>query len=489
MTMSPCSGPVFGSARSVSRRDFLRRAGGGFGLLALASLLDRDDLLAADTVAEKPLANPNPLAPRPPHFTPRARAVIFLFMSGGPSHVDLFDPKPDLIRLAGQPIPESFGAFKTRRNVAKNKLFPPLRPFRKHGRSGIEVSDLLPNLAGHVDDLCLLRGCYGDSVTHPESVYLLNTGSILMGRASLGSWAAYGLGTENQNLPAFVVLPDPGGWPKGGAPAWGNGYLPAAYQGTLLRGGSSPILHLGNPPDVSAAEQRNTIAFINDLNRAQLRPGDESSELAARIAAYELAFRMQCHAPAVVDISSESEATRKLYGLDRSVTAEFGTRCLLARRLVEAGVRFVQLYCGDTNGWDGHSDMEGNHSKLCAQSDLPIAGLLKDLRARGLLDSTLVVWGGEFGRMPMSEGSNGRDHNPHGFGMWLAGGGAKGGQVIGSTDAVGLRAAEEKTHVHDIHATILHLLGFDHERLTFRHQGRDERLTDVAGQVIAKALA
>jgi hypothetical protein len=457
--------------------------------LALASLLDRDGLLAADAVTEKPHANPNPLAPRTPHHTPQARAVIFLFMSGGPSHVDLFDPKPDLIRLAGQPIPESFGAFKTRRKVAKNNLLPPLRPFRKHGQSGIEVSDLLPNLAGHVDDLCLLRGCYGDSVTHPESVYLMNTGSILMGRASLGSWAAYGLGTENQNLPAFVVLPDPGGWPKGGAPAWGNGYLPAAYQGTLLRGGSSPILHLGNPPNVSSAEQRNTIAFINDLNRAQLRPGDESSELAARIAAYELAFRMQSHAPAVVDISGESEATRKLYGLDRGVTAEFGTRCLLARRLVEAGVRFVQLYCGDTNGWDGHSDMEGNHSKLCAQSDLPIAGLLKDLKARGLLDSTLVVWGGEFGRMPMSEGSNGRDHNPHGFCMWLAGGGVKGGQVIGSTDAVGLRAAEEKTHVHDIHATILHLLGFDHERLTFRHQGRDERLTDVAGQVIAKALA
>ena len=259
--MSPCLGPVFGSVRSASRRDFLRRAGGGFGLLALASLLDGDGLLAAEAVTEKPLANPNPLAPRPPHHTPRARAVIFLFMSGGPSHVDLFDPKPDLIRLAGQPIPESFGAFKTRRNVAKNNLFPPLRPFHKHGQSGIEVSDLLPHLAGHVDDLCLLRGCYGDSVTHPESVYLMNTGSILMGRASLGSWAAYGLGTENQNLPAFVVLPDPGGWPKGGAPAWSNGYLPAAYQGTLLRGGSSPILHLGNPPGVSATELKSGLRF------------------------------------------------------------------------------------------------------------------------------------------------------------------------------------------------------------------------------------
>src|SRR2546422_7662149 len=439
-----CSGDSGTRTPSTSRRRFLARAGGGFGLLALASLLDRDGLLGAEGSRPAGHSPANPLAPRPPHFPPRARNVIFLFMSGGPSHVDLFDPKPELIRLAGQPIPESFGTFKTRRNVAKNNLLPPLRPFHKHGQSGIEVSDLLPNLAGHVDDLCLLRGCYGDSVTHPESVYLLNTGSILMGRASLGSWAAYGLGTENQNLPAFVVLPDPGGWPKGGAPAWGNGYLPAAYQGTLLRGGSSPILHLGNPPGVSAAEQRNTIAFINDLNRAQLRPGDESSELAARIAAYELAFRMQSHAPAVVDISSESEATRKLYGLDRNVTQEFGARCLLARRLVEAGVRFVQLYCGDTNGWDGHSDIEANHARLCAASDLPIAALLADLKARGLFDSTLVIWGDEFGRMPMSEGSNGRDHNPHGFSMWLAGGGIRGGQALGTTDAVGLRAVEGK---------------------------------------------
>jgi uncharacterized protein (DUF1501 family) len=285
------------------------------------------------------------------------------------------------------------------------------------------------------------------------------------------------------------VLPDPGGWVKGGAPAWSNGYLPATYQGTILRGGESPILDLNTPRGVSAEQQRATVDFVNELNREQLRPGDENSELAARIAAYELAFRMQSHAPDVVNLSGESEATRSLYGLDNKVTAEFGTRCLLARRLVEAGVRFVQVYCGDTNGWDGHSDMEGNHSMLCAQSDLPVAGLLKDLKAHGLLDSTLVIWGGEFGRMPMSEGSNGRDHNPHGFCMWLAGGGVKGGQVIGATDAVGLRAVEDKTHVHDIHATILHLLGIDHERLTFRHNGRDERLTDVAGNVIMKALA
>ncbi len=480
--MSFCSGPVFGSQLPASRREFLRRAGGGFGLLALTSLLERDGLIAANAPA-------NPLAARAPHFAPRARNVIFLFMSGGPSHVDLFDPKPDLIRLAGQPIPESFGTFKTRRNVSRNKLLPPLRPFRRHGQSGIEVSDFLPHIAEHVDDFCLLRGCHGDSVTHPESVYLMNTGSILMGRASLGAWATYGLGTENQNLPAFVVLPDPGGWPKGGAPAWGNGYLPATYQGTILRGGESPILDLNTPQGISTGQQRATVDFVNQLNREHLRPGDENSELAARIAAYELAFRMQSHAPEVVSLARETTATRQLYGLDQKVTAEFGTRCLLARRLVEAGVRFVQVYCGDTNGWDGHSKMEENHSRLCAQSDQPVAGLLKDLKARGLLDSTLVVWGGEFGRMPMSEGSDGRDHNPHGFCMWLAGGGVKGGQVIGATDAVGLRAAEDKTHVHDIHATILHLLGFDHERLTFRHDGRDQRLTDVAGNVISKALA
>jgi hypothetical protein len=470
----------------ANRRAFLRRAGGGFGMLALTSLLGGAGLLTGKATAATPA---NPLAPKTPHFRGRARNVIFLFMSGGPSHVDLFDPKPELIRLAGQPIPESFGTFKTRRAVAKNKLLAPVRPFQKRGQSGIEVSDFLPNIATHVDELCLLRGCYADSVTHPESVYQMNTGSILMGRPSLGAWATYGLGTENQNMPAFVVMPDPAGWVKGGAPAWGNGYLPATYQGTLLRGGESPILHLNTPRGVSADQQRATVDFINQLNRADLRPGEENSELGARIAAYELAFRMQSHAPEVVDISKETDATRKLYGLDSKVTSEFGTRCLLARRLVESGVRFVQLYCGDTNGWDGHADVEGNHAKLCAQSDLPIAGLLKDLKSRGLFDSTLVIWGGEFGRMPMSEGQNGRDHNPHGFSMWLSGAGVKGGQVIGSTDAVGLRAEEEKAHVHDIHATILHLLGFDHEQLTYRHNGRDERLTDVAGEVIKKVLA
>jgi hypothetical protein len=265
--------------------------------------------------------------------------------------------------------------------------------------------------------------------------------------------------------------------------------LPTAYQGTLLRGGDSPVLDLKTPAGISEAQQHDTIEFVNRLNREALLKSSDSVELSARIATYELAFRMQSHAPRVVDLRGETTATRRLYGLDREVTAEFGTRCLLARRLIESGVRFVQVYCGDTNGWDGHSDMERNHSRLCAQSDLPVAGLLQDLRSRGLLESTLVIWGGEFGRMPMSEGTNGRDHNPHGFSMWMAGAGVQGGQVIGATDPVGLRAEVDRTHAHDLHATILHLLGLDHERLTYRHNGRDQRLTDVNGTVIRQALS
>ena len=457
----------------VSRRDFLRRAGGGFGSIAQTAILAEQGLLAA--------------APAP-HFAPRAKRVIFLFMAGGPSHLETFEPKPDLQRLSGQPLPPSFGPVKTRRAVDKNRLLGTKRTFKKYGQSGTDVSDLLPHIATCVDDLCVLRGCYGDSVTHPESVYLMNTGSILMGRPSLGAWATYGLGSENRNLPAFVVLPDPAGWVKGGAPAWGNGYLPSAYQGTLVRGGTAPVLHLKNPPGVSDTQQRRTLDLITQLNEQHQRERDGDSELSARIAAYELAYRMQAHAPEAVDVSKETTATRTLYGLDRPETAEFGTRCLLARRLVERGVRFVQVYCGDTNGWDAHSDIEGNHGRLCLQMDRPVAGLLRDLKARGLLQDTLVIWGGEFGRTPMTEGTNGRDHNPYGFSMWLAGGGVKGGQMIGATDAVGLRAEEERCHVHDIHATVLHLLGLNHLNLTFRHNGRNERLTDVSGVVIEKVV-
>jgi hypothetical protein len=476
------------TARCTSRRDFLRSAGAGFGMIALTALMAEDGLLASE---ESSLARGagEPLAPKLPHHTPRARRVIFLFMSGGPSHLETFDPKPELQRLQGQRLPDSFGMVKTRRGVEKNRLLATRRTFRKYGQSGIEVSDLLPHLASCVDDLCVLRGCHGDSVTHPESVYLMNTGSILMGRPSLGAWAAYGLGTENRNMPAFVVLPDPGGWVKGGAPAWGNGFLPAAYQGTLLRGGQSPVLHLRPPDGVSDGQQRRTLDLVNRLNGEHLRERAGDDQLSARIAAYELAYRMQAAAPEVVDVSGETEATRRLYGLDCQETAEFGLRCLLARRMVERGVRFVQVYCGDTNGWDAHSDIEGNHGRLCLQSDRPIAGLLTDLKRRGLLDDTLLIWGGEFGRTPMTEGTSGRDHNPHGFTTWLAGGGVKGGQVIGATDEVGLRAAEDKAHVHDLHATVLHLLGFNHRKLTFRHDGRNERLTENAGEVISRALA
>ena len=469
---------------AASRRRFLERSGAGFGLLALRAMLQEERLVSA---AEPSLSDP--LAPRTPPRKASAQSVIFLFMSGGPSHLETFDPKPELQRFHGQKLPDSFGTVKTRRGVDRNKLLATKRTFKKYGESAIDVSDLLPNLAKHVDDLCILRGCKADSVTHPESVYLMNCGSILMGRPSLGSWATYGLGTENRNMPAFVVLPDPGGLPKGGAPAWGNGFLPAAYQGTVMRGGPSPIRDLHTPAGISDAQQRKTLDLVQQLNQEHLQARAGDTELAARIASYELAFRMQSHAAEVVETSTETVATRKLYGLDEKETAEFGLRCLLARRMVERGVRFVQLYCGDTNGWDGHQDIEENHGRLAKQSDLPIAGLLTDLKQRGLLESTLVIWGGEFGRTPMSEGTTGRDHNPYGFSMWLAGGGVKGGQVLGHTDDVGLRAiGDDAMHVHDIHATILERLGFDHTELTFRHNGRGERLTDVYGQVIQAAL-
>jgi Protein of unknown function (DUF1501) len=466
----------------MNRRDFLTRTGGGFGMLALTAMLQEQGLLADESAA------PNPVAVKQPHFPARAQRVIFLFMAGGPSQVDTFDPKPELTRLHGQTLPASFGPVRTRRGVDKNRLLASRRTFRRYGQAGIEVSDLFPHLGECVDDLCILRGCRGDSVTHPESVYLMNTGSILMGRPSLGAWVSFGLGTENQNMAAYVVLPDPAGWVKGGAPAWGNGYMPAAYQGTVFRGGTTPLLNLNNPASVSAEQQRRTLDLVGQLNRRHLedRPGD--TQLAARIAAYELAYRMQSSATEAVEVSRESATVRAMYGLDRNETAEFGTRCLLARRLVERGVRFVQVYCGDTNGWDGHSGLEENHGRLARQSDLPIAGLLRDLKSRGLLDSTLVVWGGEFGRTPMSEGTTGRDHNPYGFTMWLAGGGVRGGQVIGATDPVGLRAVEDVSHVHDVHATILHLLGLNHRRLTYMHNGRRERLTDTAGDVIEQVF-
>nr|WP_243838646.1 DUF1501 domain-containing protein [Prosthecobacter fusiformis] len=423
------------------------------------------------------------------HFPAKAKRVIWLFMHGGPSHVDLLDPKPELIRHAGKPLPESFGPVETRRKVAQNPLLGPVKPFRAHGQSGIEISDFLPHMAELADEMCVIRSCHGDSVNHPQSVYQMNTGSILMGKPSLGSWVAYGLGSDNQNMPSFVVLPDPGGGLKGGPPAWGNGFLPATYQGTTMRPGENPILHLNPAHDRSPERQRATLDLVNRFNALHQAERGADTHLDARIRAYELAFRMQTAAPDAVDLSEESEATKNLYGLDDPVTKEFGTRCLLARRMIERGVRFVQLYSGDTNGWDAHEDVLKNHTEYCARTDKPVAGLIRDLKQRGLLEDTLVIWGGEFGRMPMSEKGVGRDHNPWGYSTVFFGAGVKTGHVHGATDDIGLRAVEDKVHVHDLHATILHLLGMDHESLTFRHNGRDERLTDVAGHVVKGILA
>ena len=473
----------------LARRDFLLRSGGGCGAIALAALLNSDGLLRSADASDGASSTANPLAQKRPHFEPRAKRVIWLFMHGGPSHVDLFDPKPELVKYAGQPLPDSYGMVMTRRKVATNPLLGPVRPFRPRGQSGLEVSDFLPHIAGVADELCVLRSVHGDSVNHPQSVYQMNTGSILMGRPSVGSWVSYGLGTENQDMPAFVVLPDPGGGLKGGPPAWGSGYLPATYQGTTVRPGASPILHLAPQPEVSLDRQRQTLDFIRQENERHLADRDFDETLSARINAYELAYRMQAAAPEVVDLSGETAETLTLYGIGEKRTDEFGTRCLLARRMIERGVRFVQLYSGDTNGWDAHNDVDKNHTEYCGKTDKPVAGLLTDLKQRGLLEDTLVIWGGEFGRMPMSEQGTGRDHNPWGYSVWLAGAGVKPGIAYGATDPLGLRAAESKVHIHDLHATILHLLGLDHEGLTYFHNGRDERLTDVAGNVVTDILA
>ena len=475
-------------ALCTNRREFLRTAGGGMGALALTALLARDGVLRTATAAES-AGSINPLASKPPHFRPRAKRVIWLFMHGGPSHVDLFDPKPELAKLAGQPLPESFGPVMTRRKVAQNPLLAPVLPFKSRGQSGVEISDFLPHMAEHADQLCVIRSCHGDSVNHPQSVYQMNTGSILMGRPSVGSWVSYGLGTENDEMPAFIVMPDPGGGIKGGAPAWGNGYLPASHQGTPMRPGQSPILNLRPPPSISGEQQRSTLDLIGRLNRRHLEQRDNDDELSARINAYELAFRMQSAAPDLVDLRGETAETLEQYGIGDNETNEFGTRCLLARRMIERGVRFVQLYSGDGNGWDAHGQLKKNHEMLCRRTDKPVAGLLADLKRRGLLDETLVIWGGEFGRMPMSEGGTGRDHNPWGYSVWMAGAGVRGGMAYGATDEVGLRAVENKVHVHDLHATILHLLGINHEGLTYPHNGREERLTDVAGRVVQEILA
>ena len=464
---------------AYSRRDFLSNAGSGLGAIALAAMLNED--ASAGTI-------PDPLRPKPPHFKPTAKSVIWLFMEGGPSHVDLFDPKPALERLAGQPLPPSFGRPITAMGTGNNTLMPSKRVWKQHGQSGIWVSDWYPEIAKHADEMTVFRACWADGLNHVGSVCQMNTGAILAGRPSLGAWINYGLGSANRNLPSFVVLTD-AAEVLGGPKNWSSGFLPATFEGTQLRNEGAPILDLVPPNTIGDKQQRSRLDLLKTLNQRYGADKSDDTQLEARINAYELAYRMQAAGPEAVDLTGESEQTRQMYGIDQEATAKFGTNCLLARRLVERGVRFVELYSGSGSGWDAHSNIEANHSKMCRSSDKPIAGLLADLSARGLLKDTLVVWGGEFGRTPFNEKGDGRDHNPWGFTIWMAGGGIRGGQVIGTTDELGLRGVDKKSHVHDIHATILHALGLNHVNVTFLHNGRSERPTIVAGEVIKEAFA
>ena len=455
----------------------------GFGSLVLASLCNDDSSMAS-------LGDTHPLGSRPAHQLPaRARSVIFLFMAGGPSHLETFDPKPLLSQLHGRPRPAEFGEAKYQFIAKDAKLLGPARKFQKHGQSGIEVSDLFPHLAQCVDDLAVIRSCYGDMVVHSAAQYELMSGRVVPGYPSMGSWIVYGLGCDSDSLPAYVVMSDPHGALEAGQPMYANGFLPAGFQPTMFRPGSRPVLNLNLPPGVSMSDRTATIDLIRRLDELTLDPREQ--ELAARIRSFELAFRMQTEAPEVFDLSSETEETLVLYGVGGEPTDDYGRRCLLARRLVERGVRFVVVVSGGGPGnmqWDAHNDIEENHRRMARQTDQPVAGLLRDLKRRGLLDTTLVLWGGEFGRSPEAQGGKGRDHHNLGFTMWMAGGGIKGGQSVGATDGIGLRAVENPCHFRDIHTTILHQLGLDQDRLTFPHLGRDERLTLIRGRVIEQIV-
>ncbi len=462
-----------------TRRTFLRDAFCSFGSLALASLLHEERLRAG----------PDPLAPKPPH-TPaaKAKAVVFLFMAGGPSHLDTFDPKPLLNKLDGQPRPAQFGQAKYQFIQKDARLLGSRRTFKKHGRAGVEVSDLFPHTATCVDDLAVLRSCHGDRVVHSAAQYELFSGRVVPGFPSMGSWVVYGLGAEARALPAYVVLPDPDGALEAGQPMYANGFLPAVYQPTMVRSGPKPIRNLDLPEGVPLTQRRDTVRLIRDLDRAS---GDEDDDLDARIRSYDLAFKMQTEAPGVFNLSGETKETLELYGVGRAPTDDYGRRCLLARRLVERGVRFVVVVSGGGPGnrqWDAHQDIEENHTRMAARTDRPVAALLKDLKRRGLLDETLVLWGGEFGRSPEAQGGKGRDHHNLGFSMWLAGGGIKGGQVVGRTDDIGLRAVEEPIHFRDLHTTLLHQLGLNQDELSYLHLGRKERLTQVHGKVIKQIV-
>jgi hypothetical protein len=460
----------------LTRRHWLTHAGLGFGAWALLDLMERDARAASPS---------NPLAAKPPHFPAKAKSVIFLMMAGGPSQMETFDPKPALDRLSGQPMPASFGTIPAQfTDVSKQPLLGVKLKFRNCGQSGLPISEALPCLQEHADKLAVIRSCHHDAFNHSPAQYALLTGQSRLGWPSVGAWVTYGLGCVADNLPALVVMTDPDGRVKGGTPLWGNGFLPAVYQGATLQTQGPPILYLDRQEGVTGPGQRATLDLAQRLNRRHSeRTPAAAGELDARIAAYELAFKMQAAAPEAVDVGRETAATRRLYGLDNDATRDFGTRCLIARRLVERGVRFVQLISGsgDSKDWDHHDDSHAGTLRQARKVDRPVAALLHDLAARGLLGQTLVVWSGEFGRTPTSQSKAGRDHNPNGFTMWMAGGGIKGGRVIGATDEIGLRAVEDKVHMHDAHATMLSLLGLDHRKLTYLFQGREQRLTDVGG--------
>jgi uncharacterized protein (DUF1501 family) len=472
-------------SRFMSRREMLRQVGLGFGSWALLDLLTRDCFAANQSAVP-----PNPLAARAPHFPAKAKSVIFLFMQGGPSHIDTFDPKPLLSKLNGQPLPPSATAgLQLQFTKMDAAIHGCKQTFKKCGESGLEIADNYPHLQSCADELAVVRSCFHESFNHAPAQYVMNTGFSRMGHPCLGSWVTYGLGSVSENLPAFVVMTNTGSV-KGGPPVYGRGFLPATYQPTVLRNSGSPMLYLEKTEQLAHSNQREMLDFVQWLNRNhQAARGRDTDDLSARIASYELAFRMQAAVPDAVDLSKESQATKDLYGVEDKISGTYAKNCLIARRLIERGVRFVQIFTGGAGAddWDAaHADNDRVHEQMARRTDQPTAALLKDLKARGLLESTLVVWGGEFGRTPITDGRYpdkpaGRDHNPYGFTTWLAGGGIKGGKTIGATDEFGLRAVENPVHIHDLHATILKLLGLDHTKLTFLFQGRQQRLTDVGG--------
>ena len=463
-----------------NRREFLTDAFCGFGALAFGAMMAKEEARAQSGRVQS-----NPLAAKPPHHTARAKSVIFLFLSGGPSQMESFDPKPLLNKLHGQKRPASFGEGKYQFLSPDAKLLGTKRTFKRYGKNGIEVSDLFPHIAERIDDIAVIRSCQADMVVHSAAQYQLFTGRVVPGFPSMGSWAVYGLGSEAESLPSYVVLPDPHGGQEGGAPMFSNGFLPAVYQPTHFRPGDRPVLNLDLPEGVRLDDRRRTLGLIRQLNQLGMRPDD--TELAARINSYDLAFRMQTEAPAIFDLSNEPRETLELYGIGRKETDDYGRRCLLARRLIERGVRFVCPVSGGGSGnlqWDAHDDIEENHLRMAAQTDQPIAALLTDLKRRGLLDETLVLIGGEFGRSPESQGARGRDHHNLAFTMLLAGGGVRGGQTYGTTDEIGMRVVENPVHLRDLHATMLHQLGLDQNLLTYLHLGREERLTEVQGNIV-----